>query len=193
MIWNENYGSYQTFGHHSLMQLNRKYPRRAILKGFTYDESYLSSGDINGDTPRLFDPVKNDLCSPRISPLHTAAKRGHVKIVRLLVEHDADCNIQDDDGQTPLIHATVGGYEEVAGLLLSYGASVQIADHRSRSALHWALMGRRDRLLRNFQSVCVVSYEISPGKQRFRKSLGHHTSRGRKHGCEAAMFPALCQ
>ncbi|MCJ1439307.1 hypothetical protein MMC27_008699 [Xylographa pallens] len=139
---------------------------QAILQGFTYDKSCLSSGNINGDIPRPCEPVENGLGSPRISPLHTASKRGHVKIVRLLLEHDADCDIQDDDGRTPLIHAMVGGHEEVAGLLLSYGASVQIADHQSRSALHWAVMGRHDRLLNMLLKHCVGNKMVVDGLTR---------------------------
>jgi ankyrin repeat protein len=121
-----------------------------MLKSLLYRESHTFSGAIGGDASAISDPV-----STGASLLHTAAKRGHVKIVRLLLDHDAYCNAQDDHGVTPLIHATIGGYEEVAGLLLSHGASIRFADRHNRSALHWAVIGRHERLLKMLLKHCV--------------------------------------
>ncbi|ETS80422.1 hypothetical protein PFICI_07951 [Pestalotiopsis fici W106-1] len=90
-----------------------------------------------------------------VSPLHMAAKQGHCNIVRILLDHDADCNLQDQDGQTPLVHATIRGYEDVADLLLSHGASLRYVDNQHRSALHWAVMHQRDRLLRKYLKHCT--------------------------------------
>lgn len=139
---------------------------QALRKGFTYDESCLSSEDINGDTLRPCDPANNDLGRPRITPLHTAAKRGHVKIVRLLLKHDADCNIQDDDGRTPLIHATVGGHEEVAGLLAIIRR--QRANCRPSQSIC-----RRDRLLNMLLKHCVGNKMVVDGPTRERKTPLH--------------------
>ena len=144
-----------------------------ILKRCTsHDESHLTSA-IDGDALRICDPVSNDLSSPGVSPLHTAAKRGHVNIVRLLLEHDADCNVQDDDSLTPLMHAIIGGYEEVVGLLLSHGAGVQFADYHNRSALHLAVIHRRDRLLKMLLRHCRGDRAVIDGLTREGKTPLH--------------------
>jgi len=109
---------------------------------------------IDDNTHGIGDPESNCLLSPGVSPLHTAAKRGHANIVRLLLRHGADCNAQDEDGLTPLMHATIGDSEEVAGLLLPHGAGIQFVDHDNRSALHWAVIRRRERLLKMLLEYC---------------------------------------
>jgi ankyrin repeat protein len=46
----------------------------------------------------------------------------HQQIVKLLIEHDADVNLADKDGVTPLRHARQRGYSTIEQLLISAGA-----------------------------------------------------------------------
>ncbi|KAI1108347.1 hypothetical protein F5Y14DRAFT_92862 [Nemania sp. NC0429] len=46
------------------------------------------------------------------TPLHMAAGKGQDKIVRTLLQHNADCNQRDGDGFTPLMRAAAAGYRE---------------------------------------------------------------------------------
>lgn len=55
-------------------------------------------------------------------PIHWAADRGHVGILRLLVEEGADINSLDLEEQTPLHYASCCGHVEAAKYLLSIGA-----------------------------------------------------------------------
>ncbi|QKX54301.1 uncharacterized protein TRUGW13939_01387 [Talaromyces rugulosus] len=128
-----------------------------ILKSFSHGAPHTSFYTISNDTRTV------DFVSSGASPLHTAAKRGHVKIVRLLLEHDAYCNVQDDDGATPLMHATIGGHEEAASLLLSHGASIQCVDYHNRSALHWAVICRHVHLLRMLLNHCIGDKSVIDG------------------------------
>lgn len=89
------------------------------------------------------------------SSLHVAAQGGNRRIVRLLLENDADCSKRNSAGFTPLLCATIEGHEGVADLLLSHGASLHDVDNNDRSALHWAVMHRHDGLLRNLLKRCV--------------------------------------
>ncbi|ORY96584.1 ankyrin repeat-containing domain protein, partial [Syncephalastrum racemosum] len=60
------------------------------------------------------------------TPLHEAARHGHVEIAELLVQHGADhgahANSKGADQDTPLHDATENGHEDVAVHLLSFGA-----------------------------------------------------------------------
>ncbi|HEY8508415.1 MAG TPA: ankyrin repeat domain-containing protein [Steroidobacteraceae bacterium] len=57
------------------------------------------------------------------APLHWAAMRGHIDLVRLLLERDADINLRDATYQsTPLGWAREFRRREAAALLLAYGA-----------------------------------------------------------------------
>jgi hypothetical protein len=90
--------------------------------------------------------------------LHIAATKGFDRITRILLQHgDIDCNEKDSDGVTPLILATIGGYDDVVGSLLSHGASLGIVDgEHDRSAIHWAIVHRRDSLLKVLLDQCVA-------------------------------------
>lgn len=50
--------------------------------------------------------------------LHLAVRHGRVVMVRLLLSHGADANIQDSQGTTALMFAAERGHTHVARLLL---------------------------------------------------------------------------
>lgn len=96
-----------------------------------------------------------------LSPLHMASSKGQTRITRILLEHNADCNEQDSDGQTPLMHAIMSGSEEMVRLLLVHGASIAIRDRRHRSAFHHAVLNRRQKLLQMLLDHCPHGNERS--------------------------------
>jgi hypothetical protein len=62
------------------------------------------------------------------SPLILAAERGHVGVVRLLLERGADVNFRSDYGYTALYEAAERGHEEVVSILLGCGADPSSKD-----------------------------------------------------------------
>ncbi|MGL5074981.1 MAG: ankyrin repeat domain-containing protein, partial [Waterburya sp.] len=74
-------------------------------------------------------------------PLHFAAHRGHLDIVRLLIKSGADVNASEDNSSNskPLHWAATGGYLEVVQLLVESGADLQVIDDwHNLSPLGWA-------------------------------------------------------
>ena len=68
-----------------------------------------------------------------------AAVMGRREIVELLIAYQADVNIQDIDGGTPLIWATIGQHTEMVQLLLDSGADPNIRENDGQTALHLAI------------------------------------------------------
>ncbi|MCJ1286181.1 hypothetical protein MMC26_005526 [Xylographa opegraphella] len=90
-----------------------------------------------------------------LSPLHIAAQKGHDRIARILLQHNIDCNEKDSDGLTPIAHAAIGGHEDVVRSLLLHGARIGNVDGQLRpSALHWAVLHRRETSLRVLLNHC---------------------------------------
>ncbi|MFZ5979648.1 MAG: ankyrin repeat domain-containing protein [Candidatus Zixiibacteriota bacterium] len=58
-----------------------------------------------------------------LTMLHYSAARGFVEQVRMLLERGADINAVDSLGRTPLFYARLWGYDVVAGILETHGAS----------------------------------------------------------------------
>ncbi|KAH6637286.1 ankyrin repeat-containing domain protein [Chaetomium tenue] len=86
-----------------------------------------------------------------IGTLHIAAQGGNEGIVRMLLQQgQVDCNEQDSDGRTALMHAVIEGHEAVVRLLLAHAARVGDLDRDRRSALHLAILHRRESILRVF-------------------------------------------
>ncbi len=67
-----------------------------------------------------------------------AAERGHLDVVKYLLENSADLSIADFSGRNPL-HVSCGeGHTQVVEYLLVKGASVGTPDYNQRFPLHWA-------------------------------------------------------
>ena len=72
------------------------------------------------------------------SPLCVASGHGHVEVVRLLVEAQADKNRTDQDGATPLHMATRSAHKNVARLLLEAAADASPPNRHGITPLHEA-------------------------------------------------------
>ena len=73
------------------------------------------------------------------TPLHTAADKGCVDVVDLLIKANADVNARDDSGKTPLHYAALEGHVEVVRRLVAAGADINAEDAKGNTPLHVAL------------------------------------------------------
>mmetsp|Transcript_20580 Transcript_20580/g.44636 ORF Transcript_20580/g.44636 Transcript_20580/m.44636 type:complete len:306 (+) Transcript_20580:77-994(+) len=64
--------------------------------------------------------------------LHLAAANGNIDVVRTLLDADADIDVVDGDGDTPLAWATYCGRKEVIDLLLDAGANPAFSENISK-------------------------------------------------------------
>ena len=83
-----------------------------------------------------------------ITPLDSAAFRGDLEMVRVLLDYKADVNVRDDDGWTPLHSVSHGSryptahfnipqlWLEVARLLIEHGADVNASSDDGGAPLH---------------------------------------------------------
>uniref|UniRef100_A0A3Q0SID9 Ankyrin repeat domain 28 n=1 Tax=Amphilophus citrinellus TaxID=61819 RepID=A0A3Q0SID9_AMPCI len=73
------------------------------------------------------------------TPIHAAATNGHSECLRLLIGNadlQSAVDIQDGNGQTPLMLAVLSGHTDCVYSLLNKGASVEAKDKWGRTALH---------------------------------------------------------
>lgn len=82
------------------------------------------------------------------TPLHLAVLRGHVPLVRLLLQRGARAVAADRAGRTPLHEAAWHGPSRAAELLLQRGASANVRCGAGLTPLHWAAALGRTLLAR---------------------------------------------
>ena len=59
--------------------------------------------------------------------MYTASEKGHVDVVRMLLEQGADINKARDIGATPLYIASQKGHVDVVRMLLEQGADIHLS------------------------------------------------------------------
>ncbi|OLP80731.1 Ankyrin repeat domain-containing protein 17 [Symbiodinium microadriaticum] len=80
--------------------------------------------------------------------LMIASGKGHIDVVRLLLEAGGDTNLPDSDGFTALMIAAYKGPVEVVSLLLEAGADLNLANNNCRTALMVAAHHSRVEVVR---------------------------------------------
>ena len=115
----------------------RGYKGRSPLHAAVYSE--------NLEVVRIlieYDPADiNGVDEVGSTPLDWALTSDHFNngsVFRLLLEHGADINLQDEEGWTPLHEASFSGALEVVHLLLEHGADVEPKDSNGMTALQRA-------------------------------------------------------
>ncbi|XP_041360064.1 poly [ADP-ribose] polymerase tankyrase-2-like [Gigantopelta aegis] len=71
-------------------------------------------------------------------PIHIAASRGHLEVLKCLLENGVNINSQDSHHRTPLHCVSVYGHTEIARYLLLSGASVNMTQLDGFTPLHAA-------------------------------------------------------
>jgi ankyrin repeat protein len=84
------------------------------------------------------------------TPLHYAARRGHLKAAEALVDAGADVNARDNDNNklTPLHWAAIYGHHKVVELLLAHNADRAAKDWDGKTPLAHALESRKTETVR---------------------------------------------
>jgi len=70
--------------------------------------------------------------------LHLASRRGHVEVIRVLLDNGADADAQTKYESTPLHMASTGGHMEAVRLLLERGANAILDDDQDIGAIFLA-------------------------------------------------------
>jgi ankyrin repeat protein len=94
---------------------------------------------------RTHPSVINAMGGYHVTPLHASLGRGH-KITPRLLREDADVDVRDNDGTTPLHRANLTPLHwvskqchlEMVHVLVEYGANVDSRDNYNCTPLHWA-------------------------------------------------------
>jgi ankyrin repeat protein len=110
---------------------------KVVRKLIEYDRADINARDGGGSTPLL------------LASGGQYSKDGSV--IRLLLEHDADINLQSDFGHTPLHWASIHGVLEVVRLLLEHGADVEVKNNHDKTALQLAANRGHDEVVKLLQ------------------------------------------
>ncbi len=79
--------------------------------------------------------------------LTAASYKGFTKIVEILLKNNANPNIADAKGTTPLIYATISENIDIIKLLIAYKVNKTHKDQKGNSALEYALFGNNEKLI----------------------------------------------
>lgn len=96
-------------------------------------------GDMNGCVNALKDGAATTLIGVAQQPMHVAAANGHVGIMRLLIQHNANPHVEDATGRSPLHWAVFRGQlPAVKALIMECHANIDQVDSNGDSARDWA-------------------------------------------------------
>ena len=107
-----------------------------------------------------------DVNKPGWTPLHYAATKAHVPMMRLLLENHAFIDAPSPNGTTPLMMAAHYGTPQATKLLLEEGADPRLKNHLGLSALDFAQNGphkaESTSYLQAFVSSWNARYPVKP-------------------------------
>ncbi|HEY9461176.1 MAG TPA: ankyrin repeat domain-containing protein [Paralcaligenes sp.] len=117
------------------------------------DETPLMYLAIVGETGRAQNLINRGAHVNRLgwTPLHYAASKGQLAMVKLLIADKAIINAPAPDGTTALMMAAFAGSEPVVRVLLAAGADVTTRNLKAQDAADWALLSKHGALARKIR------------------------------------------
>ncbi len=108
-------------------------------------ESPLMLAAFNGDLDLASQMVKMgaDVNKTGWTPLHYAATKGHLPLIRLFIENHAYIDAESPNGSTPLMMASMYGTSETVKLLLDEGADASLRNQQGLTAIQFAQRASR--------------------------------------------------
>lgn len=122
------------------------WPKTDIDFRNSQDESPLMIASLKGhlDIVRKLIERDADVNKTGWTPLHYAATGGDVAVIRLLLEHSAYIDASSPNGSTPLMMAAMYGTASAVKLLLEEGADPLLKNDLELSAIDFANRARRE-------------------------------------------------
>lgn len=109
------------------------------------DESALMMAALSGneELARTLMTKGADVNKTGWTPLHYAATKGHIKIIKLLLEKSAYIDAESPNKSTPLMMAAMYGTFDAVKLLIDEGADVLLKNELNLTALDFARQASR--------------------------------------------------
>lgn len=128
-------------------------PKMEVNRTNVSDETPLMYLAIVGETNRARSLIKRGAQVNRLgwTPLHYAASKGQLAMVKLLIADKAIINAPAPDGTTALMMAAFAGSEPVVRALLAAGADVTTQNLKAQDAADWALLSKHGALAQKIQ------------------------------------------
>ena len=121
----------------------------------TVPRTKLERATAEGDLVKVQTLIEKDpqLLNPKgrlnsMTPLHFAAERDQLPVVKFLVEKGAKLNATDDQDRTPLHKAARQGYLPVVTYLVNKRAKINMRDNMGFTPLHDAVSARSLRMVK---------------------------------------------
>ena len=118
------------------------------------DESPLMLASLKGLLPVVVQLIERgaDVNKPGWAPLHYAATKGHLEVMKVLLENHAYIDAASPNGSTPLMMAAMYGTPSAVKLLLEAGADPSLKNIQGLTAIDFA---QRDKRLESAELIAA--------------------------------------
>ena len=158
-------------GQSALLTAIRQNASQAALVLATWPETRVDARTADDETALMLAAFHNllpvaqaliqrqaDVNKPGWTPLHYAATKAHVTMMRFLLENHAFIDAPSPNGTTPLMMAAHYGTPMAAKMLLEEGADPRLKNHLGLSALDLAQNGPNNAETTSYLQVFLASW-----------------------------------
>ncbi len=131
---------------HASGQGNKKMVALLLNSGVKIHSQYVHTAVCSGNKAMVefwLNPPYNlpvDHCFPKFgTPLHVAASKGNLEVVKLLLQRGANINTANSAGNTPLHLAVLNGHKEIVEFLVEEKADINKMNNNGQTVLHCAV------------------------------------------------------